>query len=203
VLFAGLIGSAASLVVRYRRSQGELRLQIQWLALAGAIAAVVVPAAVIGGWLLWGETVTNIASMLAVMTLPVATGIAILRYRLYDIDVVVNRTVVYVTLTAVLAGVYVGGVLLGQLILSPSSDLAIAASTLAVAALFRPLRGRVQAVVDRRFFRRRYDAQATLQVFVTRLRDQVTLDAVDAELRMAIAETVQPAHISLWLRSRA
>jgi hypothetical protein len=201
-LVIGVFGSAASLVVRYRRAVGDRRLQIKWLALAGAVAAVTFVVA-IAGYDVWGEDVSNLAIMLSVLGIPLAAGVAILRYRLYDVDVVINRTVVYGALTAALAALYVGSVLLLQVALgglTQDSGLAVAGSTLAVAAAFRPMRAHIQQTVDRRFFRRRYDARHTLEAFSARLRDQVDLTALDAELRGVVAETMQPAHVSVWLR---
>ena len=202
LILIGIVGSAASLIVRFRRATGEQRQQIKWLALAGALVAAIFPISLVG-WEIWGETVSVVAIMLSVLGLPVAAGIAILRYRLYDIDVVINRALVYGALTATLGGAYLGSVLLLQLALSgltEDSGLAVAGSTLAVAALFRPARSRIQAIVDRRFYRRKYDAARTLDGFAARLRDEVDLSALDAELRGVVAETMQPAHVSLWLR---
>jgi hypothetical protein len=203
-----VLPAAASLILRYRRSSGEQREQIKWLAYAAA--ALVAGVFVIPDLLkaIWGETGAVSAAQrgleaASIAGIPVATGIAILRYRLYDIDVVIRRTVVYAALTATLAAAYLGLVLLLQLALSPlteDSGLAIAGSTLAVAALVRPLRERIQRAVDRRFYRRHYDAQRTLESFGTRLRDQVELDSLSGELRQVVAETMQPAHVSLWLR---
>ncbi len=197
----GVFGSVTALVVRYRRAPHRQRLQIKWLALAGAVIVVVVPidAALgdsLGDW-------AYAATLLSLTGLPVAIGIAILRHRLYDIDVVINRALVYFTLTASAAASYVAGVLVLQLALSPltrSSDLAIAGSTLAVAALFQPARRRIQALVDRRFFRRRYDAQRTLERFGAQLRDEVDLDELGDELCAVVAETMAPEHVTLWLR---
>ena len=202
LLLAAMIGSPLSLIRRFRRSRIEQRQQIKWLALAGAAATATFGLA-LAGYDLWGDTVANGAIMLSIALLPVAAGVAILRHRLYDIDVVINRTLVYGALTAILGAAYLGSVLLLQLALSPvteSSDLAIAGSTLAVAALVRPARSRIQTLVDRRFYRRRYDAQRTLASFAVRLRDEVALDALSVELRAVVVETMQPAHVSLWLR---
>ena len=200
----GMVGSSASLILRFRRAGSEQRQQIKWLALAGAIAVVTIVFAV-SIYDVLGERVADGMIMLSIMGLPVAAGIAILRYRLYDIDVVINRTLVYGALTAMLAAVYLVSVLLLQLILesfTQGSGLAVAASTLATAALVRPARARIQAIVDRRFFRRKYDAAQTLAVFGARLRDEVDLDAVQTFLRAVVAETMQPSHVSLWTPAR-
>jgi hypothetical protein len=202
VLLAAVIGSAASVVVRFRRGRREQRQQIKWLAVAGGVAAV----ALILNLMFYdalGESVANGLIMIGVLGLPAAAGIGILRHRLYDIDIVINRTLVYGALTATLAGTYLVSVLVLQMLLAPltpSSSLAVAVSTLAVAALFRPARRRIQAIVDRRFYRRKYDAARTLERFGAHLRDEIDLDALGDELRGVVNETMQPAHVSFWLR---
>jgi hypothetical protein len=204
LLTVAAIGAAVSLIVRLRRSHGAERQQVKWFAyIAGliVIALIAATASDLGGvFAVVGPPAGLILLLLIGFGIPFATGVAVLRHRLYDIDVVIKRTLVYTALTVTLAVAYLASVLLLQLILSPSSDVAIAASTLAVAALFRPARKRIQALVDRRFYRSSYDARRTVETFAARLRDDVTLDALDAELRAVVRETMQPAHVTLWVR---
>lgn len=198
--------AAAATVVRLRRSSGQVRQQLKWISLAGAVAGVVLVANALSffvGLEVVG-TLRLVVVGLAFAGFPVAAGVAILRHRLYDIDVVIRRALVYAGLTAILLAGYLGAVLLLQLALSPlteDNDLAIAGSTLAVAALFRPARRRIQARVNRRFYRRRYDAQQTLEGFGGRLRDEVDLDVLAGELRGVVTQTMQPTHVSLWIRT--
>jgi hypothetical protein len=187
--------SLGSLLVRFRRAAPDVRHQITWVVYGAVVAAVM---ALIGAVL----DVGGLFQTLEAAALVGGLAVAMFGYRLYDVDAVINRTLVYLVLTATLAAAYLGSVLLLQLVLSPSSDLAIAGSTLAVAALFQPARLRIQAAVDRRFYRRRYDAAHTLELFGARLRDQVDLDSLGGELRGVVAETMQPAHVSLWVRPR-
>jgi hypothetical protein len=199
-LFISILLAVVALVLRFRRARGDERQQLKWFASAGALFALACMAA-LTPWMPSSDTLGQMAILLAFAGIPIAAGVAILRYRLYDIDVVINRALVYGALTATLAGAYLGLVLLLQLALSPGSDLAIAGSTLAVAALFRPARARIQAAVDRRFYRHRYDAARTLQRFGVRLRDEIDLGALDAELSAVVRETLRPTHVSLWLRT--
>ena len=205
VLFL-VAGAAFSLVVRFRRSRGEERQQLKWFTAAASLLG----AFILSAPLIWTGVIPAPGwvwpAMLAsgLIALPVASAFAMLRYRLYDIDVVINRTIVYGLLSAVLAGVYVALVFGFQTLLAPftaESDLAIAASTLAVAGLFRPARSRVQGFIDRRFYRRKVDAERTLDEFSSSLRDEVDLDALSSELTRVVGETMQPSHVTLWLRS--
>ena len=202
-VFTGLSPFAA-LFVRYRRAEGEVgRQQIKWVAyavvlLTGAIIAVSV-------WPpLDGSIVGLVLFLIGFLSIPTAIGIAILRHRLYDIDLVINRTLVYAVLTAALALVYFGGVASLQFVLRPltggESQLAVVASTLAIAALFSPLRRRIQGFIDRRFYRRKYDAKETLSDFGGRLRDETDLGVLRDELVGVVRETMEPEHASLWLR---
>jgi hypothetical protein len=198
LLVLSAVLALASLVIRFRRSRGEERQQLKWFTYACAL----LPLAALGDFL--PGPVGDLLFAALVLLLPVATGIAILRHRLYDIDRLINRTLVYGLLTALLGGVYAGAVLvLGQVFGGVGGDLpswAVAGATLAVAALFQPARRRIQAVVDRRFNRRKYDAARTVEVFSRRLREEVDLDTLSAELLAVVDETVQPAKASLWLQ---
>ncbi|HSL01621.1 MAG TPA: hypothetical protein VK869_14895 [Rubrobacteraceae bacterium] len=203
VYYIGLIfASAASLVVRFWRSRGEERQQIKWLAFAAALIPI---------WFVSNGPIDRafpalfaVLDALVIAGVPVAAGIAILRYRLYDIDVIINRTLVYGALTVTLVLVYLGGVVGGQSVFRAltggESQLAVVASTLAIAALFTPLRRRIHALIDRRFYRRRYDAARTLETFSARLRDETDLDTLSGDLTSVVRETLQPEHAALWLR---
>ena len=193
--------AVTAMVVRIRRSSGVEREQIKWIMTDLALVAIFIAgsAALPGS----GSWICLLLALGSLTALPVAAGIAIMRYRLYDIDLVINRTLVYGLLTASLAAIYLGSVLLLQVALSrftAGSSLAIAVSTLAVAALFRPARTRIQNVVDRQFFRNKYDAQRTLERFGSHVRDQVDLSEIGVELLAVVNETVQPSHLGLWLR---
>jgi hypothetical protein len=203
LVLAGLPVAAVSLLLRFRRSRGVERQQLRWLvwgAIVGAMALLVALAAL---FLLEDFGLLNVAIGVSVAVLPLATGAAVLRYRLYDLDRIVSRTLAYGLLTVLLGLGYAAVVLgLGGL-LPDSSSLVVAAATLAVAAVFRPLRRRIQAVVDRRFNRRRHDAGLTIAAFSTRLRDQIDLDTLTGELLAVVDQTMQPTRASLWLRPPA
>jgi hypothetical protein len=198
VLLSVLVG-AGSLVGRFRRARGVERLQLRWLALAAALAAGLLLVALTAGYL--GRDPVVLACLsLCVALLPLATGAAILRYRLYDLDRIVSRTLTYGLLTVLLGLGYAGVVLgLGRL-LPHGSSLVVAAATLAVAAVFQPARRRIQQTVDRRFNRRRHDAARTVEAFAAGLRDQVDLGALHDQLLAVVDQTMQPASASLWLR---
>jgi hypothetical protein len=202
VASASMVASAISLIVRMRRAGRTERQQIKWLAYGGALA---VGAIFVGGVIstIWSTDVGIALISLGVLGLPIFTGVAITRYRLYEIDIVINRTLVYGALTAALVGVYFGGVAtlqsLFRALTGQQSTLAVVASTLLIAALFNPLRGRIQSFIDRRFYRKKYDATKTLEAFSARLREETDLGALNGELTRVVRETMQPAHVSLWL----
>ena len=190
----------ASLITRFRRSRGEERLQMKWLTFGSCVALISFLSGVI--WdAVTGHTAPEASFAIGVASIPLGAGVGILKYRLYEIDVIINRALVYATLTAILAAFYLGTVFgLQQFLpLRSESDIAVAASTLAVAGLFRPVRARVQRFIDRRFYRSRYDAAETLAEFGARLRDQVDVDHVRDDALDLVATTVQPSHASIWL----
>jgi hypothetical protein len=199
---AGLVVGAGSLVARFRRARGVERQQLRWLALAAALTGA--GAAIVGVGMAMGATALPLfAAGVCLALLPLATGAAILRYRLYDLDRLVSRTVAYGLLTVLLGLGYAVVVLgLGRL-LPESSSLVVAAATLAVAAVFQPLRRRIQQAVDRRFNRRRHDAGRLIEAFGARLRDQVDLDTLTAEVLAVVDQTMAPTRASLWLRPPA
>ena len=205
LLSAGLLGAGASLIVRYRRARTEERLQLKWVVYAGCAALVMM---LVGVFLFTQpEPVRSLFRpfTLSPILIPIAAAIAILRYHLYDIDVLINRTLVYGAVSATLAATYIAAVVLLQAVLRPvtgGSEFAVALSTLLVVALFQPIRSRTQDAVDRRFYRARYDAARTIDAFSARLRGDVELDSVRADLIAVIYDTIHPAHASVWLRSR-
>jgi hypothetical protein len=199
-----MVASAVSLIVRLRHAGSEKRQQIKWLAYGGAV---MVGTFCVSGLInLWNVPVGIVVSNVALLGLPVFTGIAIVKHHLYDIDLLINRTLVYGSLTTMLVAVYVGGIVLSQRVFVSLSghkelpQLAIVASTLMIAALFAPLRRRIQAIIDRRFYRRKYDAAKMLSAFSARLRDQTDLVTLSDDLVGVVKETMQPEHVTLWLR---
>ncbi len=207
LLYALGLVAVASVLMRLQRSRGEERQQIKWFAYAGVLLVIstiityVLSEATSLWWVGW---VVFVPAMIGIAGLPVGVGIAILRYRLYEIDILINRTLVYSALTTLLVVLYFCGIVVLQslivLLTGQQSTLAVVASTLLIAALFTPLRRRIQSFIDRRFYRRKYDARKTLEAFSAKLRDETDLEALNSELVGVVMETMQPAHVSLWLR---
>ena len=204
--------SALSVFVRLRRATGVERQQIKWFAYAAVVMAITVFLQIITETVdvpLWFGRTEFAVFTVAGTAVPISIGIAILRYRLYDIDVIINRTLVYGTLTGTLALVYFGGVTTTQALFRTITgqqqlpQLVVVASTLLIAALFNPMRRRIQSLIDRRFYRSKYDARKTLESFSMKLRDETDLEALNSELVYVVRETMQPAHVSLWLRPDA
>src|SRR5215218_293240 len=208
VLLIALLASAGSLILRLRRAKGVERQQLKWFVYAATLATIGIVVSFAGAYVFASDLINAIGffeGQLAVTALPVFTGIAILRYRLYDIDRIINRTLVYGSLTLMLALVYFGGVTATQALFTvltgqeEQPQLAIVVSTLVIAALFTPLRRRIQSFIDRSFYRNKYDAPKTLEAFSTKLRDETDLNALSDDLVGVVRETMQPAHVSLWL----
>jgi hypothetical protein len=200
-----IVASGAAVIARFRRSRGDERQQLKWFTYAVTVMTVV--------FVFWFSLAlaglvapSSLMYDVPIIGLPVATGIAVLKHRLYDIDIIINRTLVYGSLTAILAGIYFGGVTASQSLLRTLTgqerlpQLAVVASTLAIAALFNPLRRRLQSLIDRSFYRSKYDAAKTLEGFSKKLRDETDLQALSDDLVVVVRKTMQPAHVSLWLR---
>jgi hypothetical protein len=210
-----MFASAVSLVLRYRRSKGDERQQIKWIAFAASLVALTYLIAMLASFVhpseawttvgsVWWLNILTIAALLSFVTIPIAVGFAVLKYRLYDIDLIINRTLVYGSLTVTLVALYFGGIVVLQRVFvfltGQQSTLAVVASTLLIAALFTPLRQRIQSFIDRRFYRSKYDAAKTLEAFSVQLRDETDLDALSEDLVTVVRDTMQPAYVSLWLR---
>jgi hypothetical protein len=202
-----LVAAVSTLVLRLRQARGIERLQIKWpaytavMAASGSVLTYAISEAIGSRWLEWTGFVIFIVALVG---FPISIAIAMVRYRLYDIDVIINRTLVYGALTSILVAVYLGGIVVLQrafvALTGQKSTLAVVASTLLIAALFNPLRRHIQSFIDRRFYRRKYDARKTLEAFSAKLRDETNLEAVSDDLVGVVRETMQPSHISLWLR---
>jgi hypothetical protein len=219
VFLACILASVLSLILRYRRSLGERRQQIKWIAFAASFVGFGFVSAIASGLIavafapeswgrantppLWFDLLFSVV-LVSFGGVQIAVGVAVLRYRLYDIDLLINRALVYGALTVLLAATYFGGVVGLQAVVrsltGQESTLAVVASTLAIAAMFNPLRRRVQGLVDRSFYRRKYDAAKTLEAFNSRLREETDLDALSSDVVGVVRRTMQPAHVSLWLR---
>jgi hypothetical protein len=207
ILFLLFVAALSTLVLRLRHARGVERQQIKWpaytavMAASGGVVTYTLSDAVGSRWLEWAGFVILIVALVG---FPISLGIAIVRYRLYEIDTLINRTLVYGSLTAILVALYFGGIVVLQrlfvLLTGQQSTLAVVASTLMIAALFSPLRRRIQSFIDRRFYRSKYDARKTLESFALKLRDETDLDALSGDLVGVVRETMQPQHVSLWLR---
>jgi hypothetical protein len=207
LLYALGVVAVGSVLVRLRRSRGVERQQIKWFAYSGVVLAAstvityVLSEASSLQWLGW---MAFVPGMIGNAGMPVAVGVAILRFRLYEIDIIINRTLVYGSLTVTLVALYFGGIVVLQRVFvaltGEKSTLAVVASTLVIAALFDPLRRGIQSYIDRRFYRRKYDARKTLEAFSAKLRNETDLDALSDDVVDVVRETMQPAHVSFWLR---
>jgi hypothetical protein len=209
-----MLASALSLMMRYRHSRGEEREQIKWIAFAASVEGLLYLITLVSSLTYsgpWGAAGTPLwlgllqqAALVSFTAVPIAVGFAVLRYRLYEIDLLINRTLVYGSLTATLVALYFGGIVVLQRIFvtltGQQSTLAVVASTLLIATLFTPLRRRIQSFIDRRFYRRKYDSRKTLEAFSTKLRDETDLEALNNDLVGVVRETMQPAHVTVWLR---